>query len=1000
MRIYYKLILTLSIFIGLGIFRAEPANAQWPPFNYTLIPTYADGKITYSFRFAPKVDWQMTNIAIKIPLPANTRFVEAKTIPSIESKFDGLEVTFFIPVLYERIRTGDATFVVEIINPSTTVITTHSWIAWEGNLPGDYLTKDVSIDTTQTPIAWEGPPGSRLQLTLEATVADNLITYTIYPRNRGSLRMWDLRINFALPEAATFLSAEAPPSFTSNFDSREVSFFTSELVQRADTDSLKVKVVAADTLASTLKAHAWATWKNVGKNVGIVIPAQEEIQKKEIIVQPYTTQWVVADERGDVPFLYYDLLNVALEDEGNGLKIIFYMVEALPAVGTPLNFILNMDVDCQADTGNSRGNYKGAEYTVDYDHEQGRAQLSVWNETQKKLERIGLVAVNNSAGSKTVVMLVPYNLLANTTHFCWTAWGKNFALDSELPHDTMSGSLAFTPRQPTETVVPTASSARGDLIREGDIWRYIPGWSEPPVTWTAIDFDDSNWLSGPTSIGYGPGKHTTDLSLAVPLIPVEGAPVLVQRPITASGVTLAVLPSGETRAVFMRRTFTITDSASLSKLNLKINYEGGFVAYLNGVEVVRRNLGQPGSPVFYDLLATDQTGSTSEVIGLTDYLSHLVEGVNILAVQGHRSVNSTGLTITPQLSWEFDPLDIPLNSLPSDNLATVIPTELAPPVRVSNLSGKLAVPIDNNQTTYDVYIFTLPQGQEIIRIPYARQPNFRWDGQRLLINREGGGTENVYEYNPLDGMEKQISDAPRDAHPFYDMYGNRVVYGNAELTYGRPEPVYKENRWYYTGVHKPFIFVQCGLMPPHEEKEPRCRDIPNLGVLVPAGQMGEIQGTHPVWTSNDMIAYKGCNTWAGSRLCGIYSVPSASTKGFSDGFIPRQLTLDTSDTPSDSKGNLIAFTSLRDGNWEAYVMDLNGDGVRNLSNSPNSDDGLPTLSPDGYWVAFVSNRGGQWAIWAAPAVGGEVQKLFDLPTNAPWGTGDREWINERISWGP
>ncbi|NJN92883.1 MAG: hypothetical protein HC875_01700 [Anaerolineales bacterium] len=149
-----------------------------------------------------------------------------------------------------------------------------------------------------------------------------------------------------------------------------------------------------------------------------------------------------------------------------------------------------------------------------------------------------------------------------------------------------------------------------------------------------------------------------------------------------------------------------------------------------------------------------------------------------------------------------------------------------------------------------------------------------------------------------------------------------------------------------------------------------------------------------------MIAYKGCNTWAGSRLCGIYLVPSASTKGFSDGFIPRQLTRDTSDIPSDSKGNLIAFTSRRDGNWEAYVMDLNGDGIRNLSNSPDSDDGLPAISPDGYWVAFVSNRGGQWAVWAAPVAGGDAQKLFDLPTNAPWGSGDRDWTNERISWGP
>jgi TolB protein len=149
-----------------------------------------------------------------------------------------------------------------------------------------------------------------------------------------------------------------------------------------------------------------------------------------------------------------------------------------------------------------------------------------------------------------------------------------------------------------------------------------------------------------------------------------------------------------------------------------------------------------------------------------------------------------------------------------------------------------------------------------------------------------------------------------------------------------------------------------------------------------------------------MIAYKGCNTWAGSRLCGIYIVPSASTKGLSDGFIPRQITTDTSDTPSDTEGDLIAFTSRRDGNWEAYLMDLDGAEVRNLSNSPTSNDGLPAISPDGNWIAFVSDRDGRWAVWAVPRAGGPAEKLFDLPASTPWGDGDRTWLNERISWGP
>lgn len=81
-------------------------------------------------------------------------------------------------------------------------------------------------------------------------------------------------------------------------------------------------------------------------------------------------------------------------------------------------------------------------------------------------------------------------------------------------------------------------------------------------------------------------------------------------------------------------------------------------------------------------------------------------------------------------------------------------------------------------------------------------------------------------------------------------------------------------------------------------------------------------------------------------------------------------------------------------------MDLNGTQVKNLSNSPDSNDGLATISPDSNWITFISDRGGQWAVWVTSTAGGPAEKLFDLPASNPWGDGDRTWTNERISWGP
>jgi hypothetical protein len=204
---------------------------------------------------------------------------------------------------------------------------------------------------------------------------------------------------------------------------------------------------------------------------------------------------------------------------------------------------------------------------------------------------------------------------------------------------------------------------------------------------------------------------------------------------------------------------------------------------------------------------------------------------------------------------------------------------------------------------------------------------------------------------------------------------------------------------YTTSYYRPFMYVQCSLTPSQQEEDERCQNVPEQGILYP-DQMGEIQGRYPVWTANDMIVYNGCNTWSGSVLCGIYAVPSAATKRTSDGITPVRLTDQSSDLPADSKGGLITFTSRRDGDWEAYVMNLEGRQVLNLSQSPTSNDGLPAISPDGQTVAFVSDRSGRWAVWVVPATGGQATLVFDLPAESPWAEGDRAWYTERIAWGP
>lgn len=1023
-RISLKLSLVIAIGILVSLLPGGRAYAQWPPFDFRLNPSYESGKIKYNIRFASNLDGVMTNVVFKIPLPPGTRFLEAHAQETTQASFDGAEIKFFTADLNVPIK--DASFVVEVTDPQQTVFTTHAWIGWEGDQSGNFLTKDVAVDITRQPLNWEAPSNSRLQLEMRAIVTDDVVTYLLYPKNidSSSVRMQDLKINVPLPEGTTFLSVEAPPAFSTGFDGHEVSFFTLEVAQGAGF-TLSFKVSTQGVTAPTIATHAWATWKNAGSRVGIAIVSQEEITTGDLVVQPHTTQWVAADLIGDVPFLNYDITSMAFEAYPDALKITFNTAGDVGPVGERLEFVIYLDVDCNAASGSPQ-NGLGADYRVKYDHSTGKTRLDTWQTSgaTPQWQSGGTVRLVQPATSKMVSLWLPDTVLKlpDKSHFCWLAQAKNnlTIYSPNPPTDQIQPvqqdlkltlSTAGSPSLVTAVTAPPKVTATrpltGTFIEIGDTWQYFPGWFEPPAAWNTLDFDPGDWFNGPMSIGYGKGTFGTDLEqVRFPDTAKDKFSNSVSPPSTT---ILAEPPTGENGSVYMRRVFNVSDPTLLTQLSLKMKYTGGFVAYLNGTEVARRNLGETDTPVPFNMPATQYQDRSAEEIDLSSFIKTLVAGDNILALQAHRSLDDLNLLVTLRLTWKGkSAAPAPANNLEVTAPASGPELPAAPPLAITDITGKLAVPLDNSRVVYDIHIFSMPDGQEMVTIPNARQPNFRYDGQHLLINREGGGTENLFEYNLADGTEKQVSDAPRDSHPFYDSYGNRVVYGNPELTVGSGIPMRGEDgkiikdqnkNVVYKDPRRPFIFVQCGLLPPHQETEARCRDIPGLGVLIPAGQMGEIEGTNPVWTSTDMIVYKGCNSWAGSRLCGIYSVPSASTKGLSNGFIPRQLTRESSDIPADTKGNLITFTSQRDGNWEAYMMDLNGGGVKNLSNSPASNDGLPTISPDGNWVAFVSDRSGLWAVWAVPITGGDPQKLFDLPTAQPWGDGDRSWTNERISWG-
>lgn len=175
------------------------------------------------------------------------------------------------------------------------------------------------------------------------------------------------------------------------------------------------------------------------------------------------------------------------------------------------------------------------------------------------------------------------------------------------------------------------------LIMSGQFWRYRKGTSEPHPSWKLLTFNDADWLRGPTGIGFGDDDDRTVLT--------------DMRRINDDPET----PEDESRpgyiAFHLRHTFLLDAKslAAVDNLILRVDYDDGFKAYLNGVEVARANL--PAGAVPHDARATrSHEAGTPRDFDIGDHKDLLRTGDNVLAIQVHnRSITSADVSMIPEL---------------------------------------------------------------------------------------------------------------------------------------------------------------------------------------------------------------------------------------------------------------------------------------------------------------------------------------------------------------
>jgi len=169
-------------------------------------------------------------------------------------------------------------------------------------------------------------------------------------------------------------------------------------------------------------------------------------------------------------------------------------------------------------------------------------------------------------------------------------------------------------------------------------WRYWVGTSDPGSNWQTSAFNDTSWPQGPGGIGYGDNDDRT------------------------------IIP--QTMSVFLRKKFNITNRDKIQDALLHVDYDDGFIAYLNGVEVARSTMPEgtvafnQGSNGLHEALLYQGQAPEGFLIRADRLNDLLVPGENTLAIQVHND-NSGSSDLSSRVFFSVGITEnIPLTYLP------------------------------------------------------------------------------------------------------------------------------------------------------------------------------------------------------------------------------------------------------------------------------------------------------------------------------------------------
>ncbi|MGC8885867.1 MAG: immunoglobulin domain-containing protein [Verrucomicrobiia bacterium] len=192
------------------------------------------------------------------------------------------------------------------------------------------------------------------------------------------------------------------------------------------------------------------------------------------------------------------------------------------------------------------------------------------------------------------------------TSFPWPIVGEPPGYSIELIHPDLDNNLGGSWRP--SVAGGNAPSGQTVFIQTNSVWKFFRGTNEPSAQaglWRTLNFDDSDWETGPAPIGYDPS---------------------LQMPTQLNDM------SGKYSCVYLRRTFVVSDPYAITTLYVDALYDDGFKVWINGANVLNVNISTNELPYTGTALLDKET-SIYNTFAMPLAPSFLIPGTNIIAIQ-------------------------------------------------------------------------------------------------------------------------------------------------------------------------------------------------------------------------------------------------------------------------------------------------------------------------------------------------------------------------------